>query len=525
MDIVGNQSLGSIWDERVREYPNRLFLVSEDRLSGDVKEYTYASFDIEVSRTANAFRSLGISKGDKVVIHLDNCPEYIMCWFALAKIGAIMVASNVKSSASECSYVFDRCDAVAVVTEPVYRSVVCKAAAMCSRLKMVLLEHACMEHPDAIDFSLLRRGMEPVFYSRCRVLGDDDLEIMFTSGSSGRPKPMVFTHANALYAGVLSAYEAFFQSDDRMLTALPAYHVDFQFMATMPVLYAGATLVIVGRYSASRFWGQVRRHRATLTQIYPFHMRTLMAQPALPTDEDHCVREAFFSLCHTEQERLAFQRRFKVSLLNCYGMSETVIGATVHPVYGERRWPSVGRPAIAWKIKIIDEKGFELPPREVGEICVQGERGKTLMKGYYRDPEATAKLIDDENWVHTGDLGYVDDEGWLYYLDRIKNVLKCSGENVSAAEVECVLTDHPDIQEAAVIGVPDPLCDQAIKAYVMLRVGSLMTEDDIVAYCAAMMAPFKVPASVEIRKDFPRTGIGKVDKRALEALEERGACE
>lgn len=215
------------------------------------------------------------------------------------------------------------------------------------------------------------------------------------------------------------------------------------------------------------------------------------------------------------EEKEAFEERFHVRLLNSYGMTETVSAVTCVPLYGDQRWPSVGRPAISYEIKIVDQNGNTLPAGSEGEICVHGIPGRSIIPGYFKDEEATRRLIDKDNWLHSGDWGYLDNDGWLFFLGRCGDMIKRSGENISCAEVECVLTSHPLIEDAAVIGVPDPIRNQAVKAFVKLADGAALTANEIIAYCESRLACFKVPEFVAFVKDFPRTATGKIKKREL----------
>ena len=202
-------------------------------------------------------------------------------------------------------------------------------------------------------------------------------------------------------------------------------------------------------------------------------------------------------------------------LLNSYGMTETVSAVTCVPLYGKQNWPSVGRPALSYNIKIIDEHGNTLPAGSEGEICVQGIPGRSLIKGYYQDEESTSRLLDQDNWLHSGDYGYLDEDGWLFFLGRCDHMIKRSGENISCAEVECVLTSHPSIMDAAVVGVPDPVRDQAVKAFIQLTNDAALTDLDVINYCEQHLAHFKVPTLIEFVNEFPRTSTGKIKKNFL----------
>jgi len=243
-------------------------------------------------------------------------------------------------------------------------------------------------------------------------------------------------------------------------------------------------------------------------------VRTLLAQPPAPTDRDHLVHRNFYAINVLDSEKEAFEERFGVELLNGYGLSEAMTIVTLAPVFGERRWPSIGLPTYDRQVRIVDADGQDLPAGEIGEIIVQGVPGRTIMKGYFKHPEATAQAIRD-GWLYTGDNGYFDKNGYIYFFDRKKDVIKRAGENISASEVEAALLLHEQIAEAAVIGVVDPIRDEAVKAFVVTAEGTQLTEDQVTEHCRSHLASFKVPTIVQFVESLPKTSVGKIEKKAL----------
>lgn len=354
---------------------------------------------------------------------------------------------------------------------------------------------------------------QPKELNELRPLSSDDVvEILFTSGTTSKPKGVVITHCNMLYAGIFTAWQLSMRHEDRFLTIMPAFHVDFQLDAFMPILTVGGTMIVVEKYSARRFWKQVCDYKATITECIPMMARTLMLQPQQEWEKDHSVREVYFYLALTKKEKNAFEERFNVRLLNSYGLTESLVGVIGAPPNGERNWPSIGKPGLSYEAKIIDEEGNELPPNMIGEIYIKGIPGRTLMKEYYHDPEATAKALKPGGWLYTGDKGYVDESGWFYFVDRKVNMIKRAGENISTTEIENILMCHPKIEEAAVIGVPDPIRDQAVKAFIIFKDGEELSMEEILDYCKGRLATFKVPSFIETRTSFPRTCTYKIQK-------------
>jgi carnitine-CoA ligase len=264
---------------------------------------------------------------------------------------------------------------------------------------------------------------------------------------------------------------------------------------------------------------QVRAHGATQTSIVAMLLRTLLAQPEAADDREHALRRVSFALNVTTTEKEQFERRFGVELLNGYGLSEAMTEVTACPVYGAKRWPSVGQPAFGREVRVVDDQGREVPQGEVGEITVRGVPGRTIMKEYYKDPAATARTITN-GWLHTGDNGYFDEVGFLYFVDRAKDMIKRAGENISASEVEGVIAEHPEIVSVAVIGVPDPIRDEAVMAFVVTEPGATLTVEEVVAHCAQHLAGFKIPTIVQFCDDLPMTSIGKIEKKQLRKMAE-----
>lgn len=513
MDMVGTRTLRSQWDDAVRLYGEQSFLEfvsTEDKLT----RYTYRQFDRLVKRCANLFLDLGVEKGELVAIHLHNCPQYLVCWLALAQIGAVAVPLNEHYKLDESAHVLTTCKIRRMITEP------CTVDSYASHrtelgLTTLLLTEPCERWPNLPSLSE-RMEDQPTRLKEDRPVFSEDLSvILFTSGTTCRPKGAMYTHHNVIYGGLFHAAQVGMVEGDRFLSCMPCYHMDFQEMACAPVLCAGGTLIMVEHYSARRFWGQVCRYQAHFTDTMSIMNRTMLMQPVQPWEKDHCLKQIYFSMGLSTEEKQAFEERFRVKLLNSYGMTETVTAVTCSPVFGDRNWPSVGRPALSYEIKIIDCAGKEVPSGELGEICIHGVPGKTLVSGYYGDPKATAELIDSEGWLHSGDRGYLDEQGFLFFVDRWGNMIKRAGENISSSEVECVLTSHSKIADAAVIGVPDPIRDEAVKALVLLQRGETMTGEEVIAYCTERLAQFKVPTLVEFVTSFPRTSTGKIKKQLL----------
>lgn len=535
-DIVGNETLRDLWQSVVERKGRRHFLTFQNRV-GDVFEYTYAAFDEDVNRIANVFLDLGIEKGDHVALHLHSSPEFLMCLFGLAKIGAVAVLINEQYLADEAEYILENSDAICVVVEPLFYETYQELLARGHYFpKGVVVARAGTESPKSnIDFSsiytplgtveegqqgiydfwMMRCEQSAILRDSCELASDDPVQIIYTSGTTSRPKGVVLTHANMVFSGLYGDWEVSLRGSDRVLTSMPACHSNFQLAALMPVITAGASLIIVEKYSATRFMKQIRHYKATVIQCVAMMLRTLLLQPVDPEEKNHCVREVLYFIPITDAEKEEFEQRFNMRIMNTYGSTESIGWAITDPPVGARNWPSVGRAGLGYKARICDMEDNELPPGEVGEIQIKGERGRSVMLEYYNNPEATDNTFSADGWLKTGDQGYQDDNGWFYFVDRKVNMVKRSGENISTTELEEILEQHPAIAEAAVIGVPDPIRDQAIKAFVRFAPGESMTLAEVEQYCKDHMASFKVPTFYEVVEDFPRTCSMKIEKKLL----------
>lgn len=515
MDIIGRQHLRHMWDDLAETWGNKTALIVES-CEGHVVQLSYAALNQEINRTANLFATLGVVKGDKVALHLDNCAEFIFCWFGLAKIGAVMVPINARLLSDESRWILNHCEARLVVTSaPFYAMYRQTERSQETALRQICLIARDASDTDAIDFLRLKDAQPTALTYAPPLSPQDTAEILFTSGTTSRPKGVVITHSNLRFAGYYSSWQCALREDDVYLTPMPAFHIDCQCTAAMAAFSVGATFVLLEKYSARAFWKQICRYRATVTECIPMMIRTLMLQPSFPEERQHCLRDVLFYLNLSVQEKEAFVSRFGVRLLTSYGMTETIVGIIGDRPGDKRRWPSIGRVGFSYQVEIRDSNNQPLPPGEPGEICIKGEPGKTLFKEYYHNAEATACAIDGDGWLHSGDFGYVDEEGFFYFIDRSCNMIKRGGENISCLEIENIIAAHPKIQDVAVTGVDDPMRDRALKAFIVLHDGETLGSEEFFLFCQNNMAKFKVPSFMEILDGLPRNCSGKVIRKHL----------
>ncbi len=516
-------SLGEFLDRAVSRNPDKVFL----EIAGQV--ITYREFHRRTWLTAGMFREAGIGPGDRVCLFLPNCPEFHYCWFGLSRLGAISVPVNTAYKRDETAFILNDAGAKAIVTHPTLLPVAEAAVGLAPSVQRRLLtatpvgvaapSPAAPGEPEPgaawvnFDQALAQAG---------ELEGAPDVPpqavsmLVYTSGTTGNPKGVPVTHLMYAAAGQGFAYWTEATERDRFFTCLPFFHANAQYYSTMGALAAGATLVVAERFSASRFWEQVRSADATVVNFIGMMMPVLSKQPAAESDRANRVRLFYGSPAFSPEFLQDFQDRFGTDVIVGFGLTETCYGAIER--IGRRRRPnSSGLPRLhpdsrfVNQIRIVDDAGNPAGPGEAGEITI---KNPAVMPGYWRNEEQTRLALQD-GWLHTGDLGWQDAEGYLYFVDRKKDVIRRRGENISSQEVEDLIKRHPSVLDCAVIAVPSELGEDEVKAYVTPRPPAEIDPAEIVYWCADNLAYFKVPRYIEVREEMPRTPSLRVRKDLL----------
>jgi len=501
---TGAETIVSVLARRASEQPLSEFLIFDD-LEGGIHRRSYEVMAARAGLTAGLLDSRGIGPGDRVHVHLWNCPEFFDVWFGAALLGAVIVPTNPLLTADELAYVVGHADTKLSITQPDLLATVSSAADDGSILVTGESDRAG-SFDDALAAASVVEGTRPA--------PTDVAAVLYTSGTTSRPKGVLVTHANYLHVGEVVAQHLRVSPDDRMLITLPLFHANAQYYSTMSALVTGSSVIVMARFSASRWARVARDHRATLASLFAAPIRMLLAQPYGDDDAHNELRAVLFSQNVTEDQLADFESRFGCPLLQLYGMTETIAPPTLNPLYGERRNMTIGRPTLGARLRVAGEDGGDVSDGEVGELLVGGDPGTTLMAGYLGDDDATHKALAD-GWLRTGDNMRVDEDGFFHFVDRTKDMIKRAGENVSAGEIERAINAHPAVFESAAIGVPDSMRDEAIQAYVVLAGEMRVTEDELTKWCATRLAPFKVPGSIEFVDGLPRTSVGKIQKEEL----------
>ena len=510
-------SLGDFFELAVGKSPDKIFV----EISG--QKFTYRQVHQAALQTAAMFQSMGVSHGDRVCLFMPNCPEYLFCWFGLSILGAIGVPINTAYKRDEMAFILNDAEAKALVAHQSLVTVAQEGAALAPSIEHKLL---VADREGSGEGGQSPSGWTPftealdqatALASRPAVAPHDISMLVYTSGTTGNPKGVMVTHQMYVAAGQGFAHWTKAKPEDRFFTCLPYYHANIQYYSTMGAMAAGATLVIVDRFSASRFWDQVREARATVVNFIGMMMPVLAKNDESPSDSQNTVRLFYGSPSFSPEFLASFQVRFGTDVIVGFGMTETCYG-TIESIGQERRSGSSGLarqhpdPRFINQIRIShQETGEPVGAGAVGEITI---KNPAVMPGYWRNEEQTQVSLRD-GWLYTGDLGRMDEDGYLYFVDRKKDIIRRRGENISSQEVENVIKRHPDVLDCAVVAVPSELGEDEVKAYVLPRQGVALSPEEVVYWCADNLAYFKVPRYLEMREDLPRTPSLRVRKDLL----------
>ena len=472
---------------------------------------TYGEMARRSVALAGGLREHGVDRGAVVGLLSYNCPEFLETIFAANYLGAIAMPINWRLAAPEVRYILDHSEAGALVCD---ESLVDLANEATKGMEARLLR-ACVadQPPDGwtrlADLRATASEVVPV-----PAAADDLHRLMYTSGTTGRPKGVMITHANLAWKNLAHLVEFGFTSADLGLACGPLYHVGALDLTTTSLIAAGATTIIHRAFDASAVVTELERSRVTVVWLAPAMVNAIMM---LPDIEERDLTSVRLIINGGEKmpipliERL--QRTFPSAwFADAYGLTETVSGDT----FLDRdsivtKLGSVGRPCLYLELDIWDDERRSVPAGERGEIVM---RGPKVFKGYWRDPDATAAAFAG-GWFHTGDIGVRDEDGYLYIVDRLKDMIVSGGENIAGSEVERVLYEHDSVVEAAVVGRPDDRWGEVPVAFVVLRPGAVATQDALLAHCRAQLARFKVPKEITFLDALPRNPSGKVLKRDL----------
>jgi len=486
------------------------------------ERYTFSQLNDRVNSLANSLSKLGVNKGDRVAMLQVNCNQCLEAYFATAKLGAIYVPLNFRAKGDELTYMLNSSEANTLLVGERYIDLINSITPNLTSVKNFISIES--KHEGMLYYQdMLSSPAEEVVTE----ISDDDTTILvYTAGTTGLPKGVMLSHNSFAIYVLENVTPADPELEERNILTVPLYHVA-GIQAMMAAIYGGRTLVMERQFEPREWMQLVAAEKINRAMMVPTMLKQLLDHPDFGKYDLSSLNVITYGAAPMPLEviKRAVDLFPRVSFINAFGQTETAstittLGPEDHIIGGTeearenklRRLSSIGKPMSDVEMKIVDEEGHELPLGQVGEIVARGPR---VMSGYWRDKEKTEKTLDKDGWVHTGDMGYMDEDGYFFLAGRATDMIIRGGENIAPEEVEAVLHSYPKIEEAAVIGVPDEEWGEQPRAVVVLKPGETATPDEIIDYCRARMSGFKRPRSVIFIDQLPRNPMGKILKRLL----------
>jgi len=488
------------------------------------KRFTFSQLNDRVNRLGNALLNRGIQKGDRIATLQVNCNQCVEIYYAVAKIGAIQVPLNFRARGNELTYMLNSSEASTLFVGERYIDLANSIKPELKSVKHFISIDA--PHEGMLNYEEVIASSSPdeIFTE----IGDDDTTIlMYTAGTTGFPKGVMLSHNSFAIYVLENVTPADPVTEEKNILTVPLYHVA-GVQAMMAAVYGGRSMIMERQFDPEEWMRLVQAEQVDRAMMVPTMLKQIVDHPDFAKYDLSSLRVITYGAAPMPLEviKKAMDIFPGVSFINAFGQTETASTITTlspqdHVITGTdeekerklKRLSSIGRPMSDVEMKIFDEEGKELPQGEVGEIVARGPR---VMAGYWKDEEKTEKTIDKDGWVHTGDMGYVDEDGYFFLAGRATDMIIRGGENISPEEVEAVLHSYPKIEEAAVIGIPDEEWGEVPKAICVLKEGyEDCTAEEIMEYCRANLASYKRPRVVEFIDELPRNPMGKVLKRVL----------
>lgn len=495
------ETLNDALDRAVRDWPERVFLRID---GGDV---TYAQFDDQVAHLAAGLAGAGLSRGDRLFVLMRNSLACVQTWFATNRLGAVWAPANTEFRGRALAHLVELTAAKLVIVDAELLDVLTTA---CEQFEVPL--------PEVVVYgqgSQRYRSLRSLFASESlppvTVQPHDTASLLFTSGTTGRSKACKLSHKYFVSQGAIVSRDVGMRQDDVLYCPFPYFHADATALTTVPALLLGATAAISRKFSASRFWDEIRDTRSTVFDFMGATLTILYKAEPKPTDADNSVRVAWGVPMPEWAED--FEKRFGLQLVTMYGSVEANI-CVAQPFDVPRVPGACGKATPEFDVQVHDPAGNELPPGEPGEIVVRPRQPSIMLDEYWGDLEATVAAYRNL-WFHSGDTGKLDAEGNLYFIGRMKEAIRRRGENISAFEVEEALLLHDDVVECAAIGVPSELTEEEVKVCIVKRSGSALSHEDVARHALSQLARFQVPRFIEFVDSLPETPTGKIARYRL----------
>jgi long-chain acyl-CoA synthetase len=488
--------------------PDKVFLIEEGR------SLTYSQTLAGAWALSAALEGRGVSQGDRVALLFPNCIDFCLAYFAVLTLGAVVVPLNNRLAPKELAYILNDSGAETLILDQQFWD---SYDALAGELKreLRLIKSGGELKPGAEEFALLiKPGPEPKTAPQLTAISP--ASIMYTSGTTGKPKGAILSHGNVFTNARNAGAHLGYKESDVTLLVVPLFHVTGLHSQLVAFAYVGGTCALMRAYNTAAMIDLMAKHRVTVTFKVPTMYTLMLVNQALGRSDLSGLRLAAYGGAPMAPETIRqLQDRLGVDLYNAYGLTEATSLVTVLPACDAlRKAGSIGLATSGTRLKVVDEAGGELAPDMVGELFI---KAPIVVQGYWNKPEATAENIVD-GWLHTGDYARIDPEGFVYIADRKKDMIIRGGENIYSIEVESALVSHPKVLEAAVVPRPHSIFDEVVHAFVVLKQGALAGEEEIIEYCQGVIADYKVPASVSFIDELPRNPGGKVLKNRLREM-------
>jgi crotonobetaine/carnitine-CoA ligase len=510
------RTVNGVLAQRAREAGERTYLMF------DGQRFTYAEVDQLTNRLANGMRAAGVARGEHVALLFENRPEMLWASFALAKLGAVAVPLNTAAKGELLQSYLAVSECVTLVTEAALVERFATASANCPLITRMIVADLDAQQ---IEQSAARFGRQTLGWNTLLDASDeapdmptpvkvsDTFLLMFTSGTTGPSKANVSPHGRSINFGLRRVQAFGYQPEDVLYTCLPLFHGNALVSTCMAALVAGCSVALSRRFSVSKFWDEVREVGATQFNLLGVMANFLYNQPPSPRDREHTVRQCTMVPMPAFNE--AFEERFGLRLTSVYSLSDFSLTTVLGPDRPAGKSRSAGVPVPGVTVAILDEDDMRLPTGQIGEIAMRTDEPWTTSQGYWGKPEATVEAWRNL-WFHTGDRGYLDADGYLYFVDRKKDAIRRRGENISSWEVEQIVQRHPAVQEVAAFPVSG-LSEDEVMVSVVPRAGQVLDPAELVRFCQENMAYFMVPRYIELVEALPRTLTEKIEKYKLRA--------
>jgi crotonobetaine/carnitine-CoA ligase len=508
LEFAQDMSWAELSEEKARQFGDRTFLIYEDT------EFSFRQMDENANRVANYLLTLGAGKAKGVAIIMANCPQYLDVYIGSQKLGMYSIPINTSLRGDSLLYILDHSDAEFVVIDEEFLDAYNKIADKVEKRKTVIVNRLAVGGKSALPKGMLNLAdayRQSTKKPDIKYDKNDICFILYTSGTTGLPKGVMYRYGKTTLKLLSIPAYALYKKSDILYTSLPLFHGNALWMCVTQAWHRGCKVVLARKFSASKFWDEMRKYKITEFNTIGAMIPILMKQPPKENDRDNCVRFTISAACPVD-EWVKFEKRFGIKIYEAYGSVDG--GGKSIMNMGNAPVGSIGKPAANTVYRLVDNEGNDVPDGTPGQLIFES-RGKKKSVEYFKNEKAGNDKLKD-GWIHTGDLVKRDKKGYLYFVGRNAEFMRIKGENVSAYEVEHTIQKHPSVLEAAVYAVPSELAEDEIMACVSLVDGHTLKEADLIETLKEDLAKFAVPRFVKIVKEFPKTETQRIIKKELE---------